>query len=98
MHSQGFAFNEDVPAIYVSQNTAKIFYLQNQSSVLVKGTNAQLKVKLIIDDAICENTAFMYQGFWYKSGAVNYLTNSIISDMGRQAAFYDSFCSIEAID
>ncbi len=98
MHSQGFAFKEDISAIYVNKNTADKFNLQNHANVRVIGKSAQLKVRLIIDEAICDNTAFMYQGWWHKSGAVNFLTNSVISDMGRQAAFYDSFCTIEAID
>jgi hypothetical protein len=50
-----------------------------------------------VDEAICDDTAFIYREFRCKSGAVNFLTDSMISDMGRQAAFYDSFCTLERI-
>ena len=37
----------------------------------------------------------IYQGWWHKSGAVNFLTAERLSDMGEQAAYYDTFCRIE---
>jgi len=98
MHSQGFIFNNDVPTVYVNQKTARKFDIQKESLVLVKAEHAQLKVKLCIDESIHDDTAFIYQGWWLKSGAVNLLTNSRISDMGKQAAYYDSFVSIEKIE
>lgn len=97
MHSQGFAFNDEVPKVYVNRKTAQKMDVEKESYVFVKGESAQLKVILCIDDAICDGTAFIYQGWWHKSGAVNLLTNSRISDMGKQAAYYDSFCAIEKI-
>lgn len=98
MHSQGFAFTGEVPIVYVNQKTAEKFAVKKEPYVFVKGRSAKLKARVCIDEAICDNTAFIYQGFWHKSGAVNYLTNSKISDMGKQAAYYDSFCTLEKID
>lgn len=98
MHSQGFAFNDDLPEVFVNQHTAEKFRVQPGSYVFVRGEKAGLKAKLFVDEAICDNTAFMYQGWWHKSGAVNYLTESVMSDMGKQAAYYDSFCFIEKMN
>ena len=97
MHSQGFAFTDEVPKVYLNRKTAEKFAVEKESYVFVKGEKAKLKARVCIDDAICDNTAFIYQGWWHKSGAVNLLTNSKISDMGKQAAYYDSFCTIEKI-
>jgi len=97
MHSQGFAFNDEVPKVYLNRKTAQEFAVEKESYVFVTCERAKLKARLCIDNAICDNTAFIYQGFWHKSGAVNYLTKSVISDMGKQAAYYDSFCTIEKI-
>jgi len=97
MHSQGFAFNDEVPKVYLNRKTAQKFAVEKEAYVFVKGERAKLKVRLCIDEAICDNTAFIYQGWWHKSGAVNYLTNPEISDMGKQAAYYDSFCTIKKI-
>ncbi len=97
MHSQGFAFNEDKPIVYLNKTTAARFNLKKKTMVYVKGSKSKVRAILYIDDAICDNTAFIYQGSWHKSGAVNYLTGSVISDMGKQAAFYDSFVTIKKI-
>ncbi len=98
MHSQGFAFIEKKPVVYVNKETAAKFDVKEGVVVRVSGEKASLEATVCLDDAICNNTAFIYQGFWHKSGAVNYLTTSVMSDMGLQAAFYDSFCTLEKIN
>jgi len=84
--------------VYVNRKTAGKFGVEKEFYVFVKGEKAKIKVRLCIDESIHNDTAFMYQGWWLKSGAVNLLTNSSISDMGKQAAYYDSFVSIEKIE
>ncbi len=98
IHSQGFAFIDDMPEVYVNQETADSLKLENHSLVVVNGKHADIKATLIVDDAINKNTAFIYQGYWHKSGAVNFLTDSGVSDMGGQAAYYDSFVTITPCD
>jgi anaerobic selenocysteine-containing dehydrogenase len=97
MHSQGFAFKNDKPIVYLNHQTAQKFNLNDKASVNVKAEKSKIEATLCIDEAICNDTAFIYQGFWYKNGAVNFLTRSVTSDMGKQAAFYDSFIAIEEI-
>ncbi|MFO7751370.1 MAG: molybdopterin-dependent oxidoreductase, partial [Desulfobacteraceae bacterium] len=95
MHSQGFAFNVDLPIVYIHSKTAGQFGVAEERSVLVRGEKQAIKARLSIDDAVCLNTALIYQGWWHASGSVNFLTEPLISDMGGQAAYYDSFCTIE---
>ncbi|MCP4670160.1 MAG: molybdopterin-dependent oxidoreductase [Desulfobacula sp.] len=98
MHSQGFAFNDDKPIVYLNRKTADNLNLGHKTLVYVKGSKAQIEATLCIDDAICDHTTFIYQGFWHKNGSVNFLTQSITSDMGKQAAFYDSFVTIKQVE
>ena len=98
MHSQGFVFKNDKPMVYLNQKTAEKFNLHNKDLVFVRGIKSKIEANLCIDEAICNNTAFIYQGFWHKSGAVNFLTKPVTSDMGKQAAYYDSFVTIEKIE
>ena len=97
MHSQGFAFIDERPKVYLNKKTARQFSVQKETNVFVKTKKAKIKAGLCVDESICDSTAFIYQGSWHKSGAVNYLTNFKISDMGKQAAFYEAFCTIEKI-
>lgn len=96
IHSQGFAFKDQIPEVFVNAKTAETLGINECSNVMVKGRSGQIRARLVIDDAVDKNIAFIYQGWWHKSGAVNFLTDSGVSDMGGQAAYYDSFCTIEA--
>ena len=98
MHSQGFAFREDMPVVYLNRDTAQTYGIQDQSYVCVKGEKYKFKARVSVTDDICDSTVFIHQGWWHKNGAVNFLTKSLVSDMGGQAAYYDSFCAIETIE
>ena len=92
MHSQGFVFEDREPAVYVNQKTAQEMGINGQKRVCICTRQGKVTARLALDDAVCDNTAFMHQGWWHKSGAVNFLTHAGVSDMGEQAAFYDTFC------
>jgi len=94
MHSQGFVDETKIQAVYINEKTAGQFDLNQGDRVNVCGKKYCLGAMVCVDEAICDNTAFMYQGYWHKSGAVNFLTDSRVSDMGGQAAYYDSFCTL----
>jgi anaerobic selenocysteine-containing dehydrogenase len=95
MHSQGFVDETGSPAVYINGRTAEHFNVQPGDRVRVCGKKAWIEAVVCLDEGIYTNTAFMYQGYWHKSGAVNFLTESRVSDMGGQAAYYDSFCTLE---
>ena len=94
MHSQSFLDTQKIPEISLHSKTATKYKLTKGETVLVKGVNGQIRATVNVDDTIHENTAFMYQGYWHKSGAVNFLTRERVTDMGNQAAYYDSFCCV----
>lgn len=94
MHSQGFGDREEVPMVHINEDTARMFGLVQGELVKVKGEVGNIYAMVKLDPSINNNTAFIYQGCWIKSGAVNFLTCDRISEMGGQAAYYDSFCTL----
>ena len=95
MHSQGFMDETKPPILYINGKTAEDFKVHPGDRVRVCGKKAWIEAMVCLDEAMYKNTAFMYQGYWHKSGAVNFLTESRVSDMGGQAAYYDSFCTLK---
>ncbi|OQY52517.1 MAG: hypothetical protein B6230_02515 [Desulfobacteraceae bacterium 4572_89] len=97
LHSQGFFDKTGAPILYISEKTAGKFKVNSGDRVKVVGEKAGIETVVCVDEGMYDNTAFIYQGFWHKSGAVNFLTDSRVSDMGGQAAYYDSFCTLEPL-
>jgi anaerobic selenocysteine-containing dehydrogenase len=97
MHSQTFAFEDRKPAVSVNRKTAQNFGIFGLERVCIATRQGEVTARLILDEAVCDGTAFMHQGWWHKSGAVNFLTHAGLSDMGEQAAFYDTFCTLSSI-
>ncbi len=98
LHSQGFALVDDIPVVYVNEKTGRDSGLAEGSRAWVRSDRAAVRARVCITDAVDEGTAFMYQGWWHKSGAVNFLIGDRISDMGRQAAYYETFCRVDPAD
>lgn len=97
LHSQGFAFIEGLPKVYLNPEDAGVNDLKEGEIVQIKGYRGRIKAVLSVTKDIDKGTAFMHQGWWHKSGAVNFLTDDLLSDMGEQAAYYDSFVSVEKV-
>ena len=97
MHSQGFVDEIGVPSLFINTKTARQFKVNHGDRVRVCGEKKGIETTVCVDEGIYDNTAFIYQGYWHKSGAVNFLTDSRVSDMGGQAAYYDSFCTLETL-
>ncbi|MEE4364582.1 MAG: molybdopterin-dependent oxidoreductase [Desulfotignum sp.] len=94
MHSQGFVFEDREPAVSVNSKTAQQLGVTEMEKVRISTRQGEVTARLILDEAVCDSTAFMHQGWWHKNGAVNFLTHAGLSDMGEQAAFYDTFCTL----
>lgn len=94
MHSQGMVNRADIPEVFLAAETAETLGLAENMAVEVRGEGGRIRARVKIDEAIMKNTAFMYQGYWHKSGAVNFLTRERVTDMGGQAAYYDTFCTL----
>ncbi|MCF8087553.1 MAG: molybdopterin-dependent oxidoreductase [Desulfotignum sp.] len=97
MHSQSFVFEDREPAVSVNRKTAQGLGISGLKKVCISTRQGEVTARLVLDDAVCDSTAFMHQGWWHKSGAVNFLTHAGMSDMGEQAAFYDTFCTLSSI-
>jgi len=95
MHSQGFAFIDDKPTAHVNPFVLVEKKLAGQADAWIVSPNGRLQVRLKPDSAMPEGIVMIYEGWWHKSGAVNFLTDDSLSDMGEQAAYYDTFCNLE---
>lgn len=94
LHSQHFAFEEDIPTIYINKNTLMKNNLEDDKIVKVESKYGELEAKLEVSEDIGDDIIMIYEGWWHKSGSVNLLTPDDISDMGEQAAYYECFCRV----
>ena len=98
LHSQGFAFVDDPPLAHVNPLVLAEKQLTGKADAQVVSPNGRLQVRVKPDAAVSEGIVMIYEGWWHKSGAVNFLTDDVLSDMGEQAAYYDTFCNLEPLD
>ncbi len=94
MHSQHFAFIDDMPEAMVSPETLRAFRLTDGARAKVFSDQGSLLVKIRCDSGAAADAVTIEQGWWNKSGSVNVLTADRISEMGEQAAYYDCFVSV----
>jgi anaerobic selenocysteine-containing dehydrogenase len=94
MHSQHFAFIEDIPEAVVHPETLKAFNLTNGARAKVWSDKGEIVVMIRSDKGAAAEAVTIEQGWWHKSGSVNRLTSDRISEMGEQAAYYDCFVNI----
>ena len=94
MHSQHFAFTDDMPEATVSPETLGAFRLTDGGCARVFSERGSLLVKIRCNSGAAVDAITIEQGWWHKSGSVNVLTADRISDMGEQAAYYDCFVNV----
>lgn len=97
LHSQHFAFEENIPTVYVSENTLNKNKIKADEKIKIKSKYGVLEARLKVSPDIGDDTIMIYEGWWHKSGSVNFLTSDAISDIGEQAAYYECFCKIERL-
>ncbi|MGI9571504.1 MAG: molybdopterin dinucleotide binding domain-containing protein, partial [Desulfobulbia bacterium] len=97
MHSQHFAFIDEIPEATVTPETLRDFGLEDGGRARVRSIRGSLIVKVRCDDGAAVEAVTIEQGWWHKSGSVNKLTSDHISEMGEQAAYYDCFVNIVPI-
>ncbi|SHJ69808.1 molybdopterin-dependent oxidoreductase [Paramaledivibacter caminithermalis] len=95
LHSQHFAFEEDIPRVYINTKTLKKNNIKADKTVKIKSKYGELKAKLEVSEDIGDGIIMIYEGWWHKSGSVNFVTPDEISDIGEQAAYYECFCKLE---
>jgi anaerobic selenocysteine-containing dehydrogenase len=98
LHSQHFAFIDTRPTAYLHPQTLTgTNTLQEGAAAVLVSPRGRLTATVRTDPGLPEDAVLIYQGWWHKSGAVNFLTDDRLSDMGEQAAYYDCFCRIEPV-
>ena len=94
MHSQHFAFIDDIPEAVVRPETLRDFNLTKGARAKVWSEKGEIIVKISSDQCAAADAVTIDQGWWHKSGSVNKLTSDHISEMGEQAAYYECFVNI----
>jgi anaerobic selenocysteine-containing dehydrogenase len=97
MHSQHFAFRRDRPQVALHPEQAARRGLQNGQAVRVASPQGSIEAVLATDPDIPPGVLKMDQGWWQRSGAANRLTGDVLSDMGENAAYFESFCQVESL-
>jgi anaerobic selenocysteine-containing dehydrogenase len=95
LHSQHFAFRYDRPIASIHPNAPERQALGSGQTVLVVSPQGQIQATLKTDPSVPPGVLKIDQGWWHQSGAVNRLTRDTLSDMGENAAFFETFCRIE---
>lgn len=94
LHSQHFAFEDNKPTAYINQKTIAQEGFEDKQFVKIQSKHGEIEVLLSVSNDVGENTIMIYEGWWHKSGSVNFLTSDEVSDIGNQSAYYESFCRI----
>ncbi|BEP28323.1 molybdopterin-dependent oxidoreductase [Helicovermis profundi] len=97
LHSQGYRNNRERPIIYINDIDFEKLNLIDEELVSLSNKNGKVIFSAKKSCEIKKGTIYSYEGRWLKDGGPNLLTNDLISDMGEQAAYYDTFCRIEKI-
>lgn len=95
LHSQHFAFEDDIPTVYVNEKTLKKSSIEGNEIVKIESKYGEIEAKLKVNEDIGDDIVMIYEGWWHKSGSVNFLTPDYISDIGEQAAYYECFCRLK---
>ncbi|WZL72728.1 molybdopterin-dependent oxidoreductase [Clostridiaceae bacterium 35-E11] len=98
LHSQHFAFEDSKPTAFINQHTLKKQGLMKDQLVKIQSKYGEIETHLEISNDVGDDTIMIYEGWWHKSGSVNMLISDEVSDIGNQAAYYESFCRINSID
>jgi len=97
MHSQQFAFRSDPPVASIHPQDAARHSLIPDRLVRVTSPRGHITARLKSDAGILPGIVKIDQGWWHQSGSVNRLTSDTLSDMGENAAYFESFCRIEPL-
>lgn len=97
LHSQHFAFVEGPPILHLNPETMAETGLTQGEAARIATEKGSLRVRVKAHGGLDRSTAMIYEGWWHKNGAVNRLVGDDLSEMGEQAAYYETFCRVEAM-
>lgn len=89
---------EAAPAAYLHPQTAEKEGLGGGERISISSKRGSIEAEAVISAMVPPDTVMVYQGWWHASGAaVNNLTPDRVTDLGKQAAYYDCLCRIERL-
>ena len=94
MHSQQFASRNDSPVAFIHPDDAARHGLRPGQSVRIENLRGFIGARLETESGVLPGIVKIHQGWWHASGSVNRLTSDTLSDMGENAAYFESFCRI----
>ena len=98
MHSQQFAFRSDPPVASIHPAEAARRHLSPGRMMRIASPRGHIAARLATDAGLLPGIVKIHQGWWHRSGSVNRLTGDVLSDMGENAAYHESFCRIEPLE
>ena len=97
MHSQHFAFRDDRPVVSIHPDDAARYGLESGQLVRVASPRGRIAARLEPKTGVLPGIVKIDQGWWHRSGSVNCLTSDTLSDMGENAAYFETFCRIDPL-
>lgn len=94
MHSQHFAFCDDRPVASIHPDDAVRHGLESGQMIRVTSPRGRMAARLETKAGVLPGIVKIDQGWWRRSGSVNCLTSDTLSDMGENAAYFETFCRI----
>ena len=83
-----------MPIAYINSSTLEKNNLKDEKIVKIQSKYGELEAKLEASEDTGEDIIMIYEGWWHRSGSVNFLIPDYISDIGEQAAYYECFCRL----
>ncbi|MDJ0991065.1 MAG: molybdopterin-dependent oxidoreductase, partial [Desulfobacterales bacterium] len=97
LHSQHFMDRRDPPRVRLHPDEARERGLHPGDAVRLQTCRGELTATAVVTPRIPPGIAQIYQGWWHHSGAVNGLTTDALSNMGENAAYFETFCQVRAL-
>ncbi|MDJ0884305.1 MAG: molybdopterin-dependent oxidoreductase [Desulfobacterales bacterium] len=98
LHSQHFMDRHDRPQACLHPDEARQRGIGSGDFVCLESPHGRLEATAKPTPRIPPGVVQIYQGWWQHSGAVNWLTADTLSEMGENAAYFETFCQIRPLE
>jgi anaerobic selenocysteine-containing dehydrogenase len=94
LHSQHFMDRRGRPEAYLNPKDAVRAGITAGTPISLVSRRGSIVVTAVPTSRVPPGIVQIYQGWWRHSGVVNTLTGDDLSDMGGNAAYFETFCRI----
>jgi anaerobic selenocysteine-containing dehydrogenase len=98
LHSQHFMDRRERPVAYLHPDEAGPRGITAGARVRLASPQGTLLVTALPTRRVPPGVVQVYQGWWRHSGTVNTLTADALSTAGENAAYFETFCQVAAMD